>query len=108
MALFEAYTSLTTGTYTFIDKTTGTPVHLCPGRFCRSIEGQDASSIAAAKRSIALILILIRQCIPSLEIQEVGLWFSGYNRITNVLTYDANGIWKAADIAIVWIGAVMG
>jgi starch-binding outer membrane protein SusE/F len=99
--VFEAYTSLTTGAYTITDKIAGTPLTFVLGDSLIN-EGSNANSITSAKKIYRISLDFNTAVHTITEIQEVGLWFSGFNKITNVLNYDANGIWKAADIAIVW------
>jgi starch-binding outer membrane protein SusE/F len=99
--VFELYTSLTTGTYTLVDKTTGTPVSFVLENTLIK-EGTNATSPAPSKKAYRINLDFNTAIAKITEIQEVGLWFAGYNTITNILSYDAAGVWKATDIAIVW------
>jgi len=99
--MFELYTSLTTGAYTLVDKITGTPVSFVLENTLIK-EGTNATSPAASKTAYRINLDFNTATAKLTEIQSVGLWFAGYNAITNVLLYDAGGIWKATDIAIVW------
>lgn len=99
--VFELYTSLSTGTYTLTDKITGTPLTFVLGDSLIN-EGSYAASITTTKKIYRIHLDFNTAVHTITEIQEVGLWFAGYNKITHVLAYDANGTWKAADIAIVW------
>jgi hypothetical protein len=99
--VFELYTSLQAGTFNMVDKTTGTALHFkIEGTLIK--DGVDGNSPAATKKPYRINLDFNTAIAKFTEIQEVGLWFAGYNTVTNVLAYDANGIWKAADIAIVW------
>lgn len=99
--VFELYSSLNTGTYNFIDKITGTPLSFAlDGVLIK--EGAAANSPAAAKTAYRINLDFNTAIARLTEIQEVGLWFAAYNKITNVLTYDGAGVWKAGDIAIVF------
>jgi hypothetical protein len=99
--VFELYTSLNAGTYTIVDKITGTPVSfVLDGMLIK--EGSEANSPASTKKAYRINLDFNTAIAKLTEIQEIGLWFAGYNKITNVLAYDANGVWKATDMAIVW------
>jgi starch-binding outer membrane protein SusE/F len=99
--VFELYTSLTNGTYKLIDNTTGTPLSfVLDGTLIK--EGTEGNSPTTTKKAYRIHLDFNTAVAKLTEIQEVGLWFAGYNKITHVLSYDGNGIWKAADIAIVW------
>ena len=99
--VFELYTALDVGTYSLVDKTTGTPMSfVLDGALIK--EGSAGNSPAAAKTTYRINLNFNTATAQLTEIQEVGLWFAAYNKITNVLTYDGGGTWKAADIAIVF------
>jgi hypothetical protein len=99
--VFELYTSLSPGTYKLLDKITGTPLSfVIDGSLIK--EGADGNSPAAVKTAYRINLDFNTATAKLTQIQEVGLWFAGYNKITNLLTYDAGGVWKAVDIAIVW------
>jgi hypothetical protein len=100
--VFELYTSFTAGTYKLVDKTSGTPaVFVLDGALIKDAAA-EANSPAGTKTVYRINLDFNTATARLTEIQSVGLWFAGYNSITNQLTYDANGVWKAADIAIVW------
>jgi starch-binding outer membrane protein SusE/F len=99
--VFELYTSLNTGTYKIIDNATATPLtFILDGAVIK--DGTNANSPAATKTVYRIRLDFNTAMATLTEIQWVGLWFAGYNGITSILTYDANGVWKATDIAIVW------
>jgi starch-binding outer membrane protein SusE/F len=99
--VFELYTSLTNGTYKLIDKITGTPLSfVLNGNLVK--EGTEGNSPSTTKKAYRINLDFNTAIAKLTEIQEVGLWFAAYNKITHVLNYEGNGIWKAADIAIVW------
>ncbi|NII27788.1 hypothetical protein HB364_22080 [Pseudoflavitalea sp. X16] len=99
--VFELYTSLDAGSYSLVNKTTGaTMSFVLDGTLIK--EGEGANSPAAAKTTYRLNLNFNTATAQLTEIQEVGLWFAAHNKITNVLTYDGGGIWKAADIPIVF------
>ena len=99
--VFELWTSLAPGSYKLLDKITGMPLSfVIDGSLIK--EGADGNSPAAVKTAYRINLDFNTAVAKLTEIQEVGLWFAGYNKVTNVLTYDAAGVWKAADIAIVW------
>lgn len=97
--VFELYTSLAAGTYSFIDKVTGTPLSfVLDGTLIK--EGTAGNSPANAKTPYRINLDFNTATATLTEIQELGLWFAAYNSVTQLLTYDAGGVWKAADIAI--------
>lgn len=99
--VFELYASLNAGTYNIIDKTTGTPLSFAlEGALIK--EGAAANSPVATQTVYRINLDFNTATAKLTEIQEVGLWFAAYNKITNVLTYDGAGVWKAADMAIVF------
>ncbi len=99
--VFELYSSLNTGTYNIIDKITGTPLSFAlEGSLIK--EGGAVNSPAAVKTAYRINLDFNTATAKLTEIQEVGLWFAAYNKITNTLTYDGGGVWKAADMAIVF------
>lgn len=97
--VFELYTSLTAGTYTLVDKTTGTPVMFTINGSTIKNGSEGASPVSTAT-AFRINLNFNTATAQLTEIQEVGLWFAGYNKVTNVLLYDGNGVWKVPDIAI--------
>jgi hypothetical protein len=99
--VFELYTSLNAGAYNLVDKTSGTPLSfVINGTEIK--EGTSANSPAASKTAYRINLDFNTSTAKLTEIQEVGLWFAGYNTVTKVLPYDAGGIWKGTEIPIVW------
>ncbi|MCW3093828.1 MAG: hypothetical protein JWP81_4897 [Ferruginibacter sp.] len=99
--VFELYTSLTAGTYNFTDNITGTPLtFMLEGTGIK--DGTNGASPTTTKKAYRINLDFNTATASLTEIQEVGLWFAGYNRLTNLLVYDANGVWKATNIAIVF------
>lgn len=99
--VFELYTSLDAGSYSLVNKTTGATMRFVwEGTLIK--EGEAANSPAAAKTTYRINLNFNTATAQLTEIQEVGLWFAAHNKITNVLTYDGGGVWKAADIPIVF------
>lgn len=99
--VFEIYTSLNPGTYKLVDKVTGTPLSFVIDAGMLK-EGTEVTSLATTKTVYRINLDFNKSTAIFTEIQSVGLWFSGYNKIQTVLTYDAAGLWKATDVAIVW------
>lgn len=99
--VFELYTSLDAGTYSLINKTTGRDMSfVLDGGLIK--EGEEANSPATAKTTYRINLNFNTATAQLTEIREVGLWFAAYNTITKVLTYEGGGIWKAADMPIVF------
>jgi starch-binding outer membrane protein SusE/F len=99
--VFELYTSLNAGTYKMVDKTTGTPLNFVIDAGIIK-PGTEVSSPATTKTTYRINLDFNKSTATFTEIQSIGLWFSGYNKIQTTLTYDAAGIWKAGDVPIVW------
>jgi len=99
--VFELYSSLSAGTYQFIDKITGTPLSFVLNGV-QIKDGTDGNSPATVKTAYRIRLDFNTALAEVTEIVEVGLWFAGYNTITDVLSYNNGGVWKAANIPIVW------
>lgn len=98
--VFEIYTSLKAGTYSFVDRKAGTPVTY-------SISGGDlkeggTTTVAGATKVFRLILDFNNASVTLTEIKEVGLWFAPNNTIYFNLNYTANGVWKAENQSIVF------
>ncbi len=99
--VFELYTSLSLGSFKLVDKNTGSPAtFIWDGTALK--DGTDANSPASATTTYRINLNFNTAAAQLTQIQEVGLWFAGYNAVTNVLSYTGNGIWKASDITIVF------
>lgn len=99
--VFELYTSLSAGTFKLIDKITGTPrVFSIVGKAIK--DDTETPTLSQTAKVYRINLDFNKAIASYTEIQSVGLWFSGYNKITNNLVYDGNGVWKAGDIAITW------
>jgi len=99
--VFEIYTSLIAGSYKLIDKTTGAPLtFVVDAGVVR--EGTETASPVTAKTVYRINLDFNKSIAVFTEIQSVGLWFSGFNTISNVLAYDAAGVWKATDLQVTW------
>lgn len=99
--VFEIYTALDNGNYKLVDKITGTPLSLVIEAGTVK-EGTLVTSPATTKKVYRINIDFNKSAATFTEIQTVGLWFSGYNAITSVLSYDAAGVWKASDVAITW------
>ncbi|CAH0152418.1 MULTISPECIES: SusE domain-containing protein [unclassified Pedobacter] len=99
--VFELYTSLNAGTYKMVDKTTGTPLNFVIDAGIIK-QGTEVSSPATTKTTYRINLDFNKSTATFTEIQSVGLWFSGYNKIQTTLIYDAAGIWKGVDVPIAW------
>jgi hypothetical protein len=99
--VFEVYTALNNGSYKLVDKITGTPLNFVIDAGIIK-EGTDITSPTATKKIYRINLDFNKSLATLTEIQSVGLWFSGYNTISSILSYDAAGVWKATDIPITW------
>lgn len=99
--VFEIYTALNAGNYKLVDKITGSPVNFVIAAGALK-EGTEAASPATAKTVYRINLDFNKSTATFTEIQSVGLWFSGYNKIQAVLNYDAAGLWKSTDVPVAW------
>jgi hypothetical protein len=99
--VFEIYTYLKSGSWKLVNATTGTPVSFVVNNNLITV-GTDATSPAAAVTNYRINLDFNTGVAALTTIQSVGIWFSGYNKVTNELSYQGNGSWKASNIAIVW------
>ncbi|TCD27048.1 hypothetical protein EZ456_11025 [Pedobacter psychrodurus] len=99
--VFEIYTALSAGSYKLVDKITGSALTFVIDAGVIK-QGTEVTSPATAKTVYRINLDFNKSIAIFTEIESVGLWFSGYNKIQNTLTYDAAGVWKAIDIPIVW------
>jgi hypothetical protein len=98
--VFEIYTSLKAGAYSFVDRKAGTPVTY-------SISGSDlkeggTTTVAGATKVFRINLDFNNASVTMTEIKEVGLWFAPNNTIYFNLNYTAGGVWKAENQAIVF------
>jgi hypothetical protein len=99
--VFEVYTALNAGTFKMVDKITGTPItFVLDGTVLK--EGESSTSPASTKTVYRINLDFNSAVASFTEITSVGLWVSGFNRITSTLNYDAAGVWKATGIAVAW------
>lgn len=99
--VFEIYTSLNAGTYKMVDKLNGTPVtFVLNGTAIK--EGTNSESPVSTKTVYRINLDFNKSTATLTEIMSVGLWVSGFGRITATLNYDAAGVWKANGIVITW------
>lgn len=98
--VFEIYTSLKPGTYSFADRKTGTPVTF-------SIDGNSVkeggnTTVAGTTKPYRLTLDFNNASATRTEIKDVGLFFSPNNSIAFTLNYTAGGVWKAENKLIVF------
>jgi hypothetical protein len=98
--VFEIYTSLKAGTYSFVDRKAGTPVTY-------SISGTDlkeggTTTVAGATKVFRINLDFNNASVTMTEIKEVGLWFAPNNTIYFNLNYTSGGVWKAENQSIVF------
>jgi starch-binding outer membrane protein SusE/F len=99
--VFELYTSLKSGTWKLVDSTTGTPTSFVVNNNLIG-NGEGGTSPAATATTYRINLDFNTSVATLTTIQSIGVWFAGYNKVTNELTYQGNGSWKATNIAIVW------
>jgi hypothetical protein len=99
--VFEVYTALNAGTFNMVDKVTGTPItFIFDGAVLK--EGTTATSPVTSKTIYRISLDFNKSQAALTEITSVGLWVSGFNKITATLDYDAAGVWKATGINVAW------
>ncbi|MGS2738222.1 SusE domain-containing protein [Sinomicrobium sp. M5D2P17] len=105
--VFELYTSLDEGTLAFVDATSGEYHSFYPeGNIIKS--GENGESPATGTKVYRMDLDFNESKISFTEIQAVGLWIAAQNQVTEELSYESGGVWKATDIPIVWADVSWG
>lgn len=99
--VFELYTALNPGNFKLVDKTSGNAQTFTIDAGTLK-EGGESKSPATSQTVYRINLDFNNSSATFTEIQSLGLWFSGYNKIHTVLNYEGAGIWRATNIPIVW------
>lgn len=99
--VFELYTSLGAGNFKLLDRTSGNAQTFTIDAGTLK-DGGESKSPATSQTVYRINLDFNSSTATLTEIQSVGLWFSGYNKIHAILAYDRAGTWRAANIPIVW------
>lgn len=96
--VFEAYTSLKTGTYRFTDRTTGSPegFHTDGG----VIRAGGSTSFSGSTKVYRIILDFNNAAATFVEIKNVGLWFAPDDEIKFSLPYAGGSRFKAENVKI--------
>lgn len=100
--VFEIYTSLNAGTFTLVDKITGTPASISIDAGIIRENATPVPSPSTSKKVYRINLDFNSSTALFTEITSVGLFISGFNTVKATLSYDAAGVWKANDVDIVW------
>jgi hypothetical protein len=95
--IFEIYTKLTTGTYYFVDGTTGTPRQFSVTGGTAIIEGGTISATAGVYK---IELNFNTDVAAYREITGIGIWACSDQLVLIPLTYSANGVWTATNHAV--------
>ncbi|WP_423148001.1 SusE domain-containing protein [Rubrolithibacter danxiaensis] len=98
--VFEVYTSLKDGTYTFAERNTGTPATY-------SLNGdkmqEGGSTTVSGDAKVYRISLNFNNASATVtEIISVGLWFSADNKIWYDLPYTGNSTWEIDNAAVVF------
>jgi starch-binding outer membrane protein SusE/F len=96
---FEIYTSLKTGTYNFVNKTTGASTsYQVQGTFLK--EGAAVASPATGTQVYRIELDFNNAAVKLTEITKVGYWFAPHNSIDAELSYAGGGVFQALNVPI--------
>lgn len=90
--VFEIYTSLKPGTYSFVDKTSGTST-------AYSISGVNirtggTATVTDAQQPYRLTLDFTNAAARVTKINEVGFWYSNQNNVIFTFAYAGGGLWQ--------------
>ncbi|WP_270089070.1 SusE domain-containing protein [Sphingobacterium sp. SYP-B4668] len=98
--IFEVYTSLDQGSLVFHDGQNAQAVtYIMDGN---AIKAGEKGVSPVSKTTVLKLQLNFNQSVTQLtEILEVGVWFSGFNRVTHGLAYESKGVWalRNAEIA---------
>ncbi|ANI90066.1 hypothetical protein A9P82_12695 [Arachidicoccus ginsenosidimutans] len=100
---FEIYTSLKSGTYHFVDKTSGSDISsfYIDGSTFR--EGDDVTTITGSDTKeyrIDLDLSILNAQIS--QIKAVDFWYCSKNDFEGTFTYKSNGVWEMDNYKVVF------
>lgn len=105
--VFECYTSLGPGTFSFLNANTGTPdAYVLNGT--NITDGTSTTSPATTKKTYRIYLDFNTATGTLTEIRSVGLWFALHNKVTIPLQYHREGIWRAMSIPLLFANAPWG
>lgn len=97
--IYEIYTSLKEGKYSFISKNDGTGNSFyIDGQVLR--ENGEGESPATGTKIYRIQLDFNNAAVVMHEIKSLGYWFSPHNSIMAELEYEGNGVFKATDVPI--------
>ncbi|WP_295122809.1 SusE domain-containing protein [uncultured Chitinophaga sp.] len=105
--VFEIYTSLTAGTYHFVNTLTGTPEsYVIDGNVIG--DAAEANSPVTTPKVYRIVLDFNTGEVAMAEIKAVGLWFAFHNAVTIPLTYDKSGTWQSLNTPLAFANASWG
>jgi len=97
--IFEVYTSLDQGSLTFHDSDKEDALtYIIEENIIKA--GDKGGSPISQKAFYRVQLDFNKSAIQLTEIMEVGVWFSGFNKVTHVLKYEGKGIWAIRNTEI--------
>ncbi|MDQ3276862.1 MAG: hypothetical protein M3Q06_00955, partial [Bacteroidota bacterium] len=97
--VFEIYTQLKPGTYSFVNKKTGTPTsYVVQGTFLK--EGTGVATPVTAPTVYRIELDFNNAAVKLTEVTKVSYWFAPRNAVEAELTYAGNGVFKAENVKV--------
>ncbi|GEP97011.1 SusE domain-containing protein [Chitinophaga cymbidii] len=97
--VFEIFTRLKDGAYTFVDRNSGTPVTY-------SIQGprlqEGGENQQTGEKIYRIRLDFANAAAEMIEITDAGVFASAYNKVIGKLTYAGDGTWAAQNVAIAY------
>lgn len=97
---FEVYTSLKPGTYSFVDRVSGTAKTYSVSGV--NIKEGGTATVTDAQQPVRIRLDFTNAAASLTQIKEMGLWYSNDNDIRFTLDYVGGGVWQAANKPIVF------
>lgn len=97
---FEIYTKLTAGSpYYFVDGTSGTPrkFYISGGKI-----KENGTSTVSQTGVYRIKLDFTIGAASIVEVKNIGLWFSAYNKVMFNIPYQGDGVWEAQNQPIVF------
>ncbi|MET6998247.1 SusE domain-containing protein [Chitinophaga defluvii] len=97
--VFEIFTRLKDGAYSFVDRNSGTPVTY-------SIQGtrlqEGGEGRQAGEKIYRIRLDFANAAAEMIEITDAGVFASAYNKVIGKLSYTGNGTWSAQNVPITY------
>ncbi|MEZ0484340.1 SusE domain-containing protein [Fibrella aquatica] len=99
--VFEVYTSLKSGTYSFVDRTTGTAKSF-------NVDGTNigengTTTVTGPTKTYRIVLDFNNAAARVTEIKSVGLWVAGDNAVRTTLPYVGGGVWMIPNYKVEFV-----